>query len=143
MSRFARFLASWAEGGSLGNSWVIKSQTEKATIPICVTNLLVWLRFGTIEDIVVVDENTILVANDNNYPFSQGREGDIDNNEVILLNWEQPLNLDSNLGGNAMTSNLVNDGKTNQPAQMTGLNRYSVDMKASWYKSQLKIIEWL
>ena len=104
---------------------------------------MVWLRFGTIEDIVVVDENTILVANDNNYPFSQGREGDIDNNEVILINLEQPLNLDSNLGGNAMTSDLVNDGKTNQPAQMTGLNRYSVDMKASWDKSQLKIIEWL
>ncbi len=35
------------------------------------------------------------------YPFSQGREGDIDNNEVILINLEQPLNLDSNLGGNA------------------------------------------
>ncbi len=88
---------------------------------------MVWLRFGTIEDIVVVDENTILVANDNNYPFSQGREGNIDNNEIILIDLEQPLNLDPNLGGKAVTSNLVNDGKTNQPAQMTGLNGYSVE----------------
>jgi hypothetical protein len=84
--------------------------------------------FQTIEDVLVIDENTILVANDNNYPFSQGREGDIDNNEVILLKLEQPLNLDPNLGGNAVTATfLENTGDTNQLAQMTGLNGYSVD----------------
>ncbi|MBE9169851.1 esterase-like activity of phytase family protein [Pleurocapsales cyanobacterium LEGE 06147] len=59
--------------------------------------------FQTIENIVVVDENTILVANDNNYPFSMGREGDIDNNEIILLKLDQPLNLDPRLGGTAIT----------------------------------------
>ncbi|MCC5639339.1 phytase [Nostoc sp. CHAB 5844] len=48
--------------------------------------------FTTIEDVLVLDAKTILVANDNNYPFSQGRPGDIDNNEIIVLDLEQPLN---------------------------------------------------
>ena len=79
--------------------------------------------FETIENIVVADENTILVANDNNYPFSQGREGDIDNNEVIAIDLENPLNLDPNLGGNIMNPTPIeNTGITEQPAQMTGLN---------------------
>ncbi len=60
--------------------------------------------FVTIEDVLVVDKNTILVANDNNYPFSTGRPGDdpqnpvIDNNEIILLKLENPLNLAPGLG---------------------------------------------
>ncbi len=84
--------------------------------------------FETIENIVVADENTILVANDNNYPFSQGREGNIDNNEVIAINLDTPLNLDSNLGGNIMNPTFIeNTGITEQPAQMTGLNGYEVD----------------
>jgi len=42
--------------------------------------------FVTIEDVDRVDENTIVVANDNNYPFSVGREqGRADDNEFILL----------------------------------------------------------
>jgi len=42
--------------------------------------------FVTIEDVDRVDENTIIVANDNNYPFSVGREqGRADDNEFILL----------------------------------------------------------
>ncbi|WP_413198645.1 phytase [Nostoc piscinale] len=49
--------------------------------------------FVTIENVLVLDANTILVANDNNYPFSQGRPGDIDNNEIILLHLDKPLNL--------------------------------------------------
>ena len=61
------------------------------------------MPFVTIEDVVVVDEDTILVANDNNFPFSMGREGDIDNNEVVLIDLEQPLDLDPNLGGTAIT----------------------------------------
>ncbi|WP_253274167.1 esterase-like activity of phytase family protein [Myxosarcina sp. GI1] len=65
--------------------------------------------FVTIEDVVVVDEDTILVANDNNYPFSMGREGDIDNNEVILLDLEQPLDLDPTLGGSPLTDTLTPD----------------------------------
>ncbi|MBK1987218.1 esterase-like activity of phytase family protein [Sphaerospermopsis aphanizomenoides BCCUSP55] len=54
--------------------------------------------FVTIEDVLVVDENTILVANDNNYPFSVGRGPDIDNNEIIMLELDQPLNLAPGLG---------------------------------------------
>lgn len=57
--------------------------------------------FVTIEDVLVLDETTILVANDNNYPFSIGRDftgEEIDNNEVIVLELDNPLNLDSRLG---------------------------------------------
>ncbi|MGF1458960.1 MAG: glycerophosphodiester phosphodiesterase family protein [Leptolyngbyaceae cyanobacterium] len=54
--------------------------------------------FVTIEDVLVLDETTILVANDNNYPFSVGRGPDIDNNEIIQLQLEAPLALDPRLG---------------------------------------------
>ncbi|MFW9260732.1 esterase-like activity of phytase family protein [Nostoc sp. CALU 546] len=60
--------------------------------------------FVTIENVLVVDKNTILVANDNNYPFSTGRPGGdlqnpvIDNNEIILLKLENPLNLAPGVG---------------------------------------------
>ena len=59
--------------------------------------------FVTIEDVVVVDKNTILVANDNNYPFSVGRPPEIDNNEIILVELDKSLDLDSRLGGTATT----------------------------------------
>ena len=49
--------------------------------------------FVTIESVVVIDENTLLLANDNNYPFSVGRPPAIDNNEIILLGLDKPLNL--------------------------------------------------
>ncbi len=54
--------------------------------------------FVTIEDVLVLDEKTILVANDNNYPFSVGRGPDIDNNEIIQLELDEPLDLDPRLG---------------------------------------------
>ncbi|ACB52842.1 glycerophosphoryl diester phosphodiesterase [Crocosphaera subtropica ATCC 51142] len=54
--------------------------------------------FVTIEDVLVIDEQTILVANDNNYPFSMGREGDIDNNEIIKIQLQEPLDVDPRLG---------------------------------------------
>ncbi|WYL98236.1 MAG: esterase-like activity of phytase family protein [Gloeotrichia echinulata CP02] len=54
--------------------------------------------FVTIENVLVVDKNTILVANDNNYPFSVGRPPAIDNNEIIQLKLEKPLNLAPGLG---------------------------------------------
>ncbi len=54
--------------------------------------------FVTIESVIAIDENTIVVTNDNNYPFSVGRGPDIDNNEVIVLKLDQPLNLASELG---------------------------------------------
>jgi hypothetical protein len=43
--------------------------------------------FVTIEDVDRIDENHIVVANDNNFPFSVGREqGRADDNEFIILN---------------------------------------------------------
>lgn len=49
--------------------------------------------FVTIENVDRVDESTIIVANDNNYPFSIGRQqGRADDNELILLNVEDFLN---------------------------------------------------
>ncbi|NET73217.1 MAG: glycerophosphodiester phosphodiesterase [Sphaerospermopsis sp. SIO1G2] len=54
--------------------------------------------FVTIEDVLVLDENRILVANDNNYPFSVGRGPDIDNNEIIILELDEQLNVASGVG---------------------------------------------
>ncbi|GFE69197.1 esterase-like activity of phytase family protein [Chroococcus sp. FPU101] len=54
--------------------------------------------FVTIENLIILDETTLLVANDNNYPFSIGRGSDIDNNEIITLKLSEPLNLDPRLG---------------------------------------------
>lgn len=54
--------------------------------------------FVTIEDVLVIDPWTILVANDNNYPFSVGRGPDIDNNEIILLKTKFRLVVDSRIG---------------------------------------------
>ena len=65
--------------------------------------------------------------NDTEFLVIEG-ERDIDNNEVILIDLETPLNLDPNLGGNALTLEfLQNTGDTEQPAQMIGLNGYEVD----------------
>lgn len=54
--------------------------------------------FQTIEDVLVLDKDTILVANDNNYPFSVGRPPGIDNNEIIQLHLDKSLNLDPRVG---------------------------------------------
>lgn len=64
--------------------------------------------FETIEDVLVIDPKTLLVANDNNYPFSVGRPPNIDNNEIILLQLEQPLNLDSRVGLAAVSTSAQN-----------------------------------
>ena len=56
------------------------------------------MPFQTIENVLVINENTILVANDNNYPFSVGRPPAIDNNEIVLLGLNQPLKLDLRVG---------------------------------------------
>ncbi|WP_348228172.1 esterase-like activity of phytase family protein [Trichocoleus desertorum] len=50
--------------------------------------------FVTIEDVLPIDANTLLVINDNNYPFSAGRTpGKPDDSEFILIKLDQPLNL--------------------------------------------------
>ena len=67
------------------------------------------MPFVTIEDVLVIDEDTILVANDNNYPFSMGREEGIDRNEMVLIDLEETLDLDPLLGGTAVTSTEDSD----------------------------------
>ena len=49
--------------------------------------------FVTIENVLVLDSDKILVANDNNYPFSLGRGPDIDNTEIIVLQLGHELRL--------------------------------------------------
>ncbi|MEG4805651.1 esterase-like activity of phytase family protein [Microcoleus sp. ARI1-B5] len=50
--------------------------------------------FITIENVLVVDKNTLLVANDNNYKGGAGRPPGPDQNELLLLKLEKPLNVD-------------------------------------------------
>lgn len=53
------------------------------------------MPFITIETIIPIDANTIVVGNDNNYPFSAGRTPGVpDNNEFALIRLDQPLALD-------------------------------------------------
>ncbi len=48
--------------------------------------------FVTIESVHIIDPHTLLVINDNNYPFSAGRTfGVSDNNEFILISLAQPV----------------------------------------------------
>jgi hypothetical protein len=51
--------------------------------------------FTTIEDVLVLDNNRLLVINDNNYPGSAGREfGVPDNNEFIVIHTAPLLDCD-------------------------------------------------
>jgi hypothetical protein len=56
------------------------------------TNGIFNFPFVTIEDVLPVDDRTLLVINDNNYPFSVGRTpGQTDNNEFILVGLDRSL----------------------------------------------------
>ena len=51
--------------------------------------------FTTIESVALLDDETILVANDNNFPFSSGRTpGAADDNEIIAIRLGTPLDAD-------------------------------------------------
>ncbi|MEU8861945.1 esterase-like activity of phytase family protein [Streptomyces umbrinus] len=51
--------------------------------------------FTTIEDVVLLDDRTLAVLNDNNFPFSSGRmPGKADNNEFITIRLSQSLKAD-------------------------------------------------
>lgn len=70
--------------------------------------------FVTIEDVLILDPQTILVANDNNYPFSSGRTaGRADNNEFIKIKLDQPLDL-----GNLRSLQNVAAGDTTQTSSV-------------------------
>jgi glycerophosphoryl diester phosphodiesterase len=50
--------------------------------------------FQTIEDLVFLDRRTVLVINDDNFPFSVGRHtgsGQPDDNELVVLRLPQPV----------------------------------------------------
>ncbi|MEV4103463.1 esterase-like activity of phytase family protein [Nonomuraea sp. NPDC049649] len=48
--------------------------------------------FETIEDVAILDDRTLIVANDNNFPFSTGRTpGKPDDNEFITIRLPRPL----------------------------------------------------
>ncbi len=85
--------------------------------------------FVTIEDVLVLDADTILVANDNNYPFSVGRGPDIDNNEIIQIKLDQPLDLDARVGQAGLDRFGIsgNQFDTVELAQIVGLEDYVVD----------------
>ncbi|MBM2621037.1 esterase-like activity of phytase family protein [Actinoplanes sp. LDG1-06] len=54
--------------------------------------------FQTIEDVVILDDRTIAVLNDNNFPFSTGRSATAaDNNEWITMALPRSLNVDRRL----------------------------------------------
>ena len=62
------------------------------------TNGVFTFPFITIENIIPIDAQTILVGNDNNYPFSAGRTPGVpDDNELALIRLDQPLLIDSSL----------------------------------------------
>ena len=77
--------------------------------------------FVTIENVLVLSEDTILVANDNNYPFSSGRDPDIDNNEIIILRLD-PLDADNDNDGiiDTVDSDDDNDGLPDLSETNTG-----------------------
>ena len=51
--------------------------------------------FETIEDVALLDDRTLIIANDNNFPFSSGRTpGKADNNEFITVRLSHPLKAD-------------------------------------------------
>jgi hypothetical protein len=50
--------------------------------------------FVTTEALAVLDDRTVIICNDNNYPFSVGRHietGQPDDNEFLLVRWDTPL----------------------------------------------------
>jgi glycerophosphoryl diester phosphodiesterase len=65
------------------------------------------MPFVTIESILVLDANTILVGNDNNYPFSIGRPPGIDNDEIVQISLDKPLNLSALVGIDGQGGNKV------------------------------------
>ena len=59
------------------------------------TNTVFTFPFNTIEDVLVLDNNRLLVIDDNNYPGSNGRAfGVADNNEFIVLHVAPLLDCD-------------------------------------------------
>jgi hypothetical protein len=56
-------------------------------------NTLFTFPFVTIESVLPLDRNTLLVINDNNYPGTGGRDLNSDNTEFLKLRLDRPLQL--------------------------------------------------
>jgi hypothetical protein len=54
--------------------------------------------FVTIESVLILDAQTLLVINDNNYPGTGGRDAGSDNTEFLKLQLDQPLQLPGGCG---------------------------------------------
>ncbi len=66
--------------------------------------------FVTIEDILPINNQTILIANDNNYPFSVGRTaGKADNNEFITIQLDKPLGLPTSFLQGVAAGDMTSD----------------------------------
>lgn len=65
--------------------------------------------FVTIENVLVLDSNTILVANDNNYKSGTGRPPGPDQNEFLVLKLDKPLNVDPRVGVGAVQQGTSTD----------------------------------
>jgi arylsulfatase A-like enzyme len=67
--------------------------------------------FTTIEDVLSIDRQTLLVINDNNYPFSVGRTlGQADNSEFIKIKLKNPLDLAARFGKGIAPGDVTSDG---------------------------------
>jgi glycerophosphoryl diester phosphodiesterase len=81
------------------------------------------LPFQNVEAFTIVDKNTILVTNDNDFPFVAGSRtpGEVDGTEVALLKLDTPLNIPRRLsisdvtvveGSNAVVTVTLNEAST-------------------------------
>ncbi|MBS3025892.1 MAG: esterase-like activity of phytase family protein [Dolichospermum sp. DET50] len=81
------------------------------------------LPFQNVEAFTIVDKNTILVTNDNDFPFIAGSRtpGEVDGNEVALLKLDTPLNIPRRLsisdvtvveGSNALVTVTLNEASS-------------------------------
>ena len=63
-----------------------------------ITDAFLTFPFVTIEDVEVIDDQTIVVLNDNNFPGGGGRtDGVPDDNELIVVQLDKPLDVDRRL----------------------------------------------
>ena len=63
-----------------------------------ITDAFFTFPFVTIEDVAIIDDHTLVVLNDNNFPGGGGRADDVpDNNEFILIELDQSLRADRRL----------------------------------------------
>ena len=69
--------------------------------------------YVTIEDVLILDAETLLVINDNNFPYGGGRELASDNTELLKIRLAKPLSGFENHGHshNGMSAKHCEAGK--------------------------------